>query len=140
MRLTVPAAASLCLQALASMALASMALAQTPAADASPAAAPKPVVADSKARPAPARTTDRLELEATTITGNRELPRVMYVVPWKHANIGELGARPAHSLVDEVLAPVDREVFGREISYFRALETTPDADVETPVTAGQGKP
>ena len=135
MRFTVPAVATLCLQALASMALA-----QTPAADASPAAAPKPVVADSKARPAPARTTDRLELEATTITGNRELPRVMYVVPWKHANIGELGARPAHSLVDEVLAPVDREVFGREISYFRALETTSGADVETPVTAGQGKP
>ena len=85
-------------------------------------------------------TMDRLELDSTTITGNRELPKVMYVVPWKRAGIGDLGGRPLGSLVDEVLAPVDREVFGREINYFRALEPSREAGAETPVTAGQRQP
>jgi hypothetical protein len=66
---------------------------------------------------------DRLELESTTITGNRELPKVMYVVPWKKADLGDLKGRPANSLLDEVLAPVDRDVFRREVAYFGALAT-----------------
>lgn len=105
----------------------------------SPAAAKMPPAA-SAAPKKPAATMDRLELESTTITGNRELPKVMYVVPWKHADLGDLGGRPLNSLVDEVLAPVDRGVFGREIGYFRALEPGPQAGVETPFTAGKSAP
>ena len=73
--------------------------------------------------PSPSKAMDRLELEATTITGNRELPKVMYVVPWKKADLGDLKGRPANSLLDEVLAPVDRDVFRREVAYFGALAT-----------------
>lgn len=68
---------------------------------------------------------DKLELQATQITGNRELPRVMYVVPWKRADPGDLSGRPANSLLDEVLAPVDRDVFQRQNRYYDALK--PDA-------------
>jgi len=71
------------------------------------------------------RARDRLDLEATQITGNRELPRVMYVVPWKKSDLGDLGGRPANSLLDEVLAPVDRDVFLRQNRYYDALK--PDA-------------
>ena len=73
--------------------------------------------------PAAARgNADRIELEATQITGNAELPRVMYVVPWKRPELGELGGRPAKSLLDEVLEPVDRDVFRRQNRYYEALE------------------
>jgi hypothetical protein len=65
---------------------------------------------------------DRLELETTQITGNRELPRVLYVVPWKRPDLGELNGRPAKSLLDEVLAPVDRDVFRRQNRYHEALK------------------
>jgi hypothetical protein len=65
---------------------------------------------------------DRLELEATQITGNRELPRVLYVVPWKRPDLGDLGGKPANSLLDEVLAPVDRDVFRRQNRYYQALK------------------
>ena len=76
--------------------------------------------------PAPGgRARDRLELETTQITGNRELPRVMYVVPWKKSDLGDLGGRPANSLLDEVLTPVDRDVFQRQNRYYDALK--PDA-------------
>ena len=92
------------------------------------AAAPKPAAATRPATPATGgRARDRVDLEATQITGNSELPRVMYVVPWKKANLGDLGGRPANSLLDEVLTPVDRDVFQRQNRYYDALK--PDAKV-----------
>jgi len=77
---------------------------------------------------------DRLELETTQITGNRELPKVMVIVPWKHSDIGDLAGRPSNSLVDEALRPVDRDVFRREVAYYEALSVG-RARTETPVTA-----
>jgi len=70
-------------------------------------------------RPGPAR--DRLELDSTAIKGNRELPRVMSIVPWKAAEPPAGPDRPLGSLIEEVLAPVDRDEFRREITYFRDL-------------------
>jgi hypothetical protein len=64
---------------------------------------------------------DRLELDTTQITGNRELPKVLYIVPWKRADLGDLVGKPVNSLLDEVLTPVDRDVFKRENRYYRAL-------------------
>ena len=77
---------------------------------------------DASGRP----TMDHLELDPTAITGNRELPKVMVIVPWKKADLGDLTGKPANSLLNEVLEPVDREVFRRELGYFEALETKPE--------------
>lgn len=68
---------------------------------------------------------DQIDLDATQITGNRELPNVMYVVPWKKPDLGDFAGRPPKSLLDELLAPVDRDVFRRQNRYFAALH--PDA-------------
>lgn len=65
---------------------------------------------------------DRIELDTTQITGNSELPRVLYVVPWKRSDLGDLTGKPVNSLLDEVLAPVDRDVFRRQNSYYDALK------------------
>jgi hypothetical protein len=70
-----------------------------------------------------AKTPDRVDLDTTTVTGNRELPKVMYVVPWKKSDIGDLGGKPMNSLLDEVLAPVDRDVFRREVVYYQAVNS-----------------
>lgn len=72
-----------------------------------------------------ARGPDRVELETTEITGNRELPKVLYIVPWKRSDLGDLVGKPANSLLDEVLQPIDREVFLRENRYYDAVK--PDA-------------
>ena len=66
---------------------------------------------------------DRLELEGTTITGSQELPKALHIVPWKSPEAGDLAARPMNSLVDEILAPVDREVFLRELEYYEAVHS-----------------
>jgi hypothetical protein len=65
---------------------------------------------------------DRLELGTATVTGDREQPKVMYIVPWKKSDIGDLAGKPMNSLVDEILAPVDRDVFKREIVYYKAVQ------------------
>lgn len=65
---------------------------------------------------------DRLELDPTDITGNRELPKVLYIVPWKRSDLGDLAGRPVNSLLDEVLQPLDRDVFQRENRYYDALK------------------
>ena len=64
---------------------------------------------------------DRLELGRTEITGNQELPKVLYIVPWQKSNPGDLMGRPVNTLLDEVLAPVDREEFVRQVEYYGDL-------------------
>jgi hypothetical protein len=64
---------------------------------------------------------DRLELQTATVTGDREQPKVMYIVPWKRSDIGDLSGKPMNSLLDEALAPVDRDEFKREVVYYQAV-------------------
>jgi hypothetical protein len=65
--------------------------------------------------------TDTLVLERTEITGNRELPKVLYIVPWRKSDPGALVGKPVNTLLDEVLAPVDREEFIRQVDYYSDL-------------------
>ena len=64
---------------------------------------------------------DELELGRTEITGNQELPKVLYIVPWKKSDPGELIGLPVNTLLDEVLAPLDREEFIRQVEYHNDL-------------------
>jgi hypothetical protein len=66
---------------------------------------------------------DRLDLGTATVTGDREQPKVMYIVPWKRSDIGDLAGKPMNSLVDEILSPVDRDVFKREVVYYKAVQS-----------------
>jgi hypothetical protein len=92
-----------------------------------PAAAPRPAATRAAGEPKggqkAAPKIDRLELGTATVTGDREQPKVMYIVPWKRSDIGDLTARPMNSLVDEILAPVDRDVFKREVVYYHAVQS-----------------
>jgi hypothetical protein len=85
--------------------------------------AKKSVDTKDAAQPAAAskRSADRLELDTSVVTGNRELPKVLYIVPWKKAELGDLPAQPFNTLLDEALTPVDRDVFRREVSYYQAV-------------------
>ncbi len=63
------------------------------------------------------RVMDEIELGRTEITGNQELPKVLYIVPWQKSDPGDLMGRPVNTLLDEVLAPIDREEFIRQVDY-----------------------
>jgi hypothetical protein len=90
-----------------------------------PAAATTAAASNSGAGAKGGKAEDHLQLDTTQITGNQELPKVLYIVPWKPSDLGDMLGRPANSLLDEVLQPVDRDVFRRENRYYDALK--PDA-------------
>ncbi|WP_455207170.1 hypothetical protein [Kaarinaea lacus] len=60
---------------------------------------------------------DRLQLDEANIQGASELPKVLYIVPWKKAEVGDKPVK-VNRLVDEVLSPVDRDVLSREIRFY----------------------
>ena len=68
-----------------------------------------------------ARVMDSIQLRRTEITGNQELPTVMYIVPWQKADPSDLIGRPVNTLLDEVLAPIDREEFIRQVDFYQDL-------------------
>ena len=72
---------------------------------------------------------DRADIDRTQIIGNRELPKVLYIVPWKKPLPGDLAGRPLTSVLDEALAPVDRDVFRRQVSY-HAQVNKPESSAE----------
>jgi hypothetical protein len=69
----------------------------------------------------PLQAEERIELQGTAIIGNQELPKVLYIVPWKSSELPQLNEPPLESLVDEALSPIDREVFRRQSMYYDAL-------------------
>jgi hypothetical protein len=73
------------------------------------------------ASPAQAADEAVVQLDGMSVTGNRELPKSLYIVPWKAPLPGEFAGRPPDSLIDDPLAPLDRAVFLRELEYHDAL-------------------
>jgi hypothetical protein len=73
----------------------------------------------------PAQAQDRADIDRTQIIGNRELPKVLYIVPWKKPLQGDLSGRPLGSVLDEALAPVDRDVFRRQVRYDGITQARP---------------
>ncbi len=91
----------------------------------SSAAAPDPAPRAAQDGAVARRLVDELELDAIAITGNDELPRIMHIVPWKSAQPGEVPGRPADSLINDIISPVDRREYRRQLRYREALAETP---------------
>jgi hypothetical protein len=58
---------------------------------------------------------DRTEMDSTRIVGNRELPKVLTVVPWKKPLPGELFGHPLPSLLDAPPQALSPSEFRRRI-------------------------
>lgn len=57
-------------------------------------------------------------LSGTSIIGNRELPKSLYIVPWKNSEVG-LRTDLSRDLLDEGLNPVDPNEFERQVDYYQ---------------------
>jgi len=61
---------------------------------------------------------EKMDMDGMSVIGNRELPKALFIVPWKDPKAELTPERPVNSLVDEALQPVDPEVFRRKLDYF----------------------
>ena len=69
-------------------------------------------------KPAPPRDSNEPKaLSGISLVGNNEAPKSLYIVPWKAADLGDdNGLTPG--MLDARNAPVDKDVFMREINYY----------------------
>jgi hypothetical protein len=66
----------------------------------------------------------QLDMDGMSVIGNRELPKALFIVPWKAPEAGLTPERPVNSLIDEALRPVDPDVFRRKLDYFDTVHKT----------------
>jgi len=64
---------------------------------------------------------ERIEMKGISIIGNKELPNVLYIVPWKSADLPDMNEPPLASLIDAALESVDRESILRKELYYKIL-------------------
>lgn len=66
------------------------------------------IVAGMLSSPLVAQENDEIELRITTIQGNKELPKILYIVPWKDVENAPKPQRQLvlHSLFGDLFEPV----------------------------------
>jgi hypothetical protein len=57
------------------------------------------------------------ELSGMSVVGNDDAPKALVIVPWKSSALGS--ALDVSRSLDDGRQPVDRDVFGRELDYYR---------------------
>ena len=67
---------------------------------------------------------EKLEMEGTSIIGNKELPKVLYIVPWKSPDRIDIRTPAVSSILDRPLPTIDRGSFRRRIYYHQAIFTS----------------
>ncbi|QYZ67039.1 MAG: hypothetical protein OI74_08365 [Gammaproteobacteria bacterium (ex Lamellibrachia satsuma)] len=67
-----------------------------------------------------AQAEQRMELDGTAVVGSRESPQVLYLVPWRKSGPGDPLGMPPLENGDDLLVPLERAVFRRQLDYFSA--------------------
>ena len=60
---------------------------------------------------------DAKEMSGMSIVGNDEAPKSLYIVPWRSSEIGV--ETSLHTMLNDSDGPVDRDVFMRQIEFYR---------------------
>ena len=79
----------------------------------------------------PALAQEALVTLRSTVTGNREQPRVMYIVPWRQPGTVEFEFGMENSIADDLFVPLDREEFVRGLAYQAMIESASEGDAGT---------
>lgn len=69
--------------------------------------------------------TSQLIEMGTTVSGNQEQPRVLYIVPWRTAEGPDKLYQDFSSRMDNLLEPVERESFQRELQLRQRFHHSP---------------
>lgn len=75
---------------------------------------------------------EAIDMEGTTIRGATELPKVLYIVPWKKADLGDVSIQPGDDVFNEELVPLDRDIFRRQVLFYDQLQNGASAAPAAP--------
>jgi hypothetical protein len=64
---------------------------------------------------------DVVKMNGISIIGNRELPKTLFIVPWKNSEVGV--ETELTNTLNEGMQPLDREVFERELDYYESTKS-----------------
>lgn len=78
------------------------------------------------------------EVLGMNVSGTKDLPNVLYIVPWK-SNKTQIAPPQINRLVDEVYAPVDPEVFSKQVNFYYQLTNVASTNSAQPVDEEQNK-
>jgi hypothetical protein len=70
----------------------------------------------------PSKGGDKL-VSGMSIVGNDEAPKSLVIVPWKSSQLGD--TLDVSRLLGDGTQPVDRDVFMRELTYYKIRESSP---------------
>jgi hypothetical protein len=63
---------------------------------------------------------DKIEMELTVVKGNKELPKVLYIVPWKRLADGNIQQKLVlHSLFEDAFDPIEPHAFEQYVEDYR---------------------
>tara|TARA_Y100001933_G_scaffold86169_1_gene87449 strand:- start:1246 stop:1644 length:399 start_codon:yes stop_codon:yes gene_type:complete len=87
--------------------------------------------------PASSMPAGKIELDETVISGNQELPKVLYIVPWQQPDgLPEIELRTDFAEV-ELFRRLYPPAYRRELAYFEAATATAPAGVQGPAEPGR---
>lgn len=75
------------------------------------------LIAGSAARAEEKMPSTEKQLSGMSVVGNDDAPKVLVIVPWKSSVLGDTLSVPRS--LDDGIRPVDRDVFLRELAYYR---------------------
>lgn len=65
---------------------------------------------------------DKIELDLVTVQGSREMPKVIYIVPWKRLKSNAKDQKLIlHSLFKDAFDPIDPEIFEQRVQNYQQL-------------------
>lgn len=67
--------------------------------------------------PAPPAAQGDKQMSGMSVVGNDDAPKALVIVPWKSSVLGD--TLSVSRMLDEGRQPVDRDVFLRELAYYR---------------------
>ena len=69
---------------------------------------------------AAAHAQDKIEMELTVVKGNKELPKVLYIVPWKRLADGNIQQKLVlHSLFEDAFDPIEPQAFENYVDDYK---------------------
>lgn len=73
--------------------------------------------------PVAGMTEDRIELERSTVVGNSESPKALFIAPWRQVVSGEVAGLKVETLLDDALEPIDRPRFNQQLDLHQIVNS-----------------